>query len=341
MTSGVSIIVCCFNSAKRLPETLKHLALQQVPNNIPWEVIVVNNASTDDTSLIAKKEWEKYHLPNVAFKIIEQPIAGLSHAREKGLITANYEYLLFCDDDNWLNINYIATAFNIMHSDSKIGALGGLGILEAEKPTLVNQEELKQLTVNGSQIWAATEHWIYGAGALYRKGVLIDLLNRGWQQITTGRIGSKLISGEDVEICFMIYLNGYKIVADDRLIFKHFVPLKRQSTGYLVDLTFWLNYTNVLLNSYFSIIHKDKRPIKKVMDDWFWSISKTLIKQLIIQSYTSLKAWRKPTTQQIISIKSTLGTFYSLLKNRKRIVAHHLQIIKILGASSLNHITID
>ena len=54
--SGVSVIVCCYNSAQRLQETIKHLAQQQVPALINWEVIIVNNASTDATYEIALKE---------------------------------------------------------------------------------------------------------------------------------------------------------------------------------------------------------------------------------------------------------------------------------------------
>ena len=54
---GISIIICCYNSAKRLHETLKHLALQQVSDTIHWEVILVNNNSTDATTQIALEIW--------------------------------------------------------------------------------------------------------------------------------------------------------------------------------------------------------------------------------------------------------------------------------------------
>ncbi|MFZ4402312.1 MAG: glycosyltransferase family 2 protein, partial [Bacteroidales bacterium] len=124
MLRGVSIIVCCYNSAFRLPETLRHLAMQEVASDIPWEVIVVNNASTDDTSVVATKEWGK-HLCNTAFKVIDQPIQGLSAARKMGVEQAIYKYIIFCDDDNWLAPNYVQLAFEIMNDDPEIGVLGG------------------------------------------------------------------------------------------------------------------------------------------------------------------------------------------------------------------------
>jgi glycosyltransferase involved in cell wall biosynthesis len=334
LTLGVSIIICCFNSAKRLPETLKHLSFQIVPPNIPWEIIIVDNASNDTTLSTAKEEWEKYEMHHVGFRVLEQSIPGKNYAFKMGLETAAYEYILTCDDDNWLANNYIETAFRIINADKAIGALGGLGIVEPEQPTKLNKEELNQLTVNGSQTWASSQHWVYGAGSLYRRSILIGLFDRGWQQITSGRTGKKLISGEDVEICFMIYLSGFKIVADDRLIFKHFVPLKRQTTDFITDMAFWFSYTNVLLNSYFVIIHNDDRPIKKILDDWLLGISKTLFKKYILEFGIRFKIWKKPSTQQKIALLILEGTFYSLFKNRKRIIHHHYHTKNILAQNS-------
>ncbi len=56
---GVSIIICCYNSERRLPETLAHLFTQQVSEDIPWEIIVVNNASSDATSRIAAQAFSR------------------------------------------------------------------------------------------------------------------------------------------------------------------------------------------------------------------------------------------------------------------------------------------
>jgi len=55
---GVSVIICCYNSVKRLPVTLAHLKSQVVFGQIPWEVIVIDNASTDRTAEVAKNYGE-------------------------------------------------------------------------------------------------------------------------------------------------------------------------------------------------------------------------------------------------------------------------------------------
>jgi len=45
MPEGVSVIICCYNSAKRLPETLRHLAKQKLDTAFPWEVVVIVDGS--------------------------------------------------------------------------------------------------------------------------------------------------------------------------------------------------------------------------------------------------------------------------------------------------------
>ncbi|WDZ99570.1 glycosyltransferase family A protein [Mucilaginibacter sp. SJ] len=333
MNSGVSIIVCCYNGSKRLPETVKHLALQKVPAYINWEVIIVDNASTDGTADTARAEWGKHNLTNVPFSVLSQPIAGLSHARDMGLNHARYEYLLFCDDDNWLFDNYIERAFKIMNCDSQIGVLGGCGLIEAEQPALLSESLLKFTTVWGPQTWAVGSHWVYGAGAVYRKSILLELKNANWRQVTTGRIGKKLLSGEDVEICLMNYLMGYKIIADDNLKFKHFVPHQRQNINYILKVAFWLNYSSVLLNGYFALVNDNKRPIKQIINHDLLSAAKSLIKLTVNLFYQKVIRFRPVSVEQKISYYQKSGQLKSLLTNRQLIknqYQHIKQLLKIV-----------
>ena len=73
---GISIIICCYNSAERLPKTLEHLANQVVSKNILWNVILVNNNCTDNTVEIAKNEWDKYDL-RIEMNIVDELQSGL------------------------------------------------------------------------------------------------------------------------------------------------------------------------------------------------------------------------------------------------------------------------
>lgn len=130
---GISIIICCYNSAKCLHHTLAHIAKQQV--GVEWELILVNNNSTDNTAALADEIWESLGAP-VSLKVVDEIQAGLSHAREKGMQEAKYDLFLWCDDDNWLSVTYVQTAFDIMKTHPDISALRGWceATFETEKP---------------------------------------------------------------------------------------------------------------------------------------------------------------------------------------------------------------
>lgn len=102
---SVSIVICCHNSAKRLPDTLKHLLIQEVPDNLQWEVIVVDNVSTDNTAQVARSLW-----PDDApapLQVVSEPEPGLSNARKRGFMEAKYELVSFVDDENWLAPDWV------------------------------------------------------------------------------------------------------------------------------------------------------------------------------------------------------------------------------------------
>ena len=90
---GVSIVICCYNSSSRLPETFKHLVKQEVPEKIPWEVIVVDNASPEHSSECLKKEF-----PFITH--VSSPVnIGFAGGNNIGLHFAKGEYVFLLNND--------------------------------------------------------------------------------------------------------------------------------------------------------------------------------------------------------------------------------------------------
>jgi hypothetical protein len=54
--SRVSVVICCHNSETLLPTTITHLKNQHVDGDLKWEALVIDNASTDNTALVARHE---------------------------------------------------------------------------------------------------------------------------------------------------------------------------------------------------------------------------------------------------------------------------------------------
>src|SRR5690606_30759578 len=102
---GISVIICTYNGAERIVPTLKALQSQILDPTIQVEVILVNNRSTDTTIEVAQTTWGNFPIP----LLIEfEAEAGVSRARRKGIEVAQYEYILFCDDDNHLFQDYLS-----------------------------------------------------------------------------------------------------------------------------------------------------------------------------------------------------------------------------------------
>src|SRR5689334_8418509 len=131
MKAGVSVIICCHNSARRLPETLAHLVAQDVPINTPWEVIVVDNCSTDGTGEAASRIWASRAVP---LRVVKEERPGLSHARRRGFDEARYGIISYVDDDNWLESSWVRVAAELMEKHSNIGACGGQSEAVCEVP---------------------------------------------------------------------------------------------------------------------------------------------------------------------------------------------------------------
>lgn len=327
---GISVLICCYNSAARIATTLKYLAKQNDIESIPVEVLVIDNASTDDTSAIALNTWNGVGNKNIDFKLLSQSTKGKSHALKLGMQSASFEFLLICDDDNWLDETYISTAFRIMTADRNIGALGGVGIIEAEEPALISEDLLKRTTVHGRQIWAESDHWIYGAGSVYRKDVIDNLFDKGWENITTGRKGKSLISGEDVEICYMIYLLGYKISEHENLTFKHFVDRAKQSKDFILRISFWLSYSQFLLFSYTGYFSEKKISLFRFSIGLLRLTGLKIIKTQLRIVFRFLIGKVPIDFNQKQRLEENRGLFYSILQNYLKVNRHRKHIKHVL-----------
>lgn len=233
MKPGVTVVVCTHNGARLLPETIRHIAFQHVRPEIPWEIIVVDNASTDNTSEVVRSEWAKYG-KLTPMTLLFQPKKGLVHARETGIKEAHYEYILFCDDDNWLSQGYVQLAYELMTDNLSIGVLGGHGELTFEEPPPLWASGLKAFA-SGPQAKKSGKvrhNAVYGAGCVARKAALNKLYKAGYKPMLTDRKGQSLSTGGDYELCYAIALAGFDIWYDDRLRFMHFMPAKRITWDY-------------------------------------------------------------------------------------------------------------
>jgi glycosyltransferase involved in cell wall biosynthesis len=277
LKDGISIIICCYNSSLRIEKTLEYLAAQII-SGIECEIILVDNASTDNTSEIAKSLWAKIQPNNITLNVVSEQQPGLSNARLKGISVSAFEFLVFCDDDNWLDEKYVQNVNRLFNERSQVSILGGSGTAEFEDGSLKPlwfDTFYHSYAVDLKAGSEAIVNNVYGAGMAIRKSVLKNVTD-GQVMFLHGRKGPQLTSGEDSEICLRTRLVGSQILYSPQLRFKHYITSDRLTWGYLKRLHIGFAKSNVVLNLYNKALNSktSKLPffywLKKAL--YYWGI---------------------------------------------------------------------
>lgn len=233
----ISVIICCYNSENRIVATLEHLSKQSL-RILQCEIILVDNNCTDSTTDLAKQAWESFGNP-FQLKIIKESKPGLSYARMCGVFAAKGEIIVFCDDDNWLNENYLSIAFETMKINSRIGVLAGQSnaISDTVIPnwfyTYYGAYACGVLGLNSGNV--TNRLWVWGAGMVLRTKIIIDLYSK-FNHLSSDRKGSSLDSGGDVEICLWHVISGYQLWYEENLYLDHYMPSDRLCKNYADNL---------------------------------------------------------------------------------------------------------
>jgi glycosyltransferase involved in cell wall biosynthesis len=251
--AGVSVIICCYNSAQRIKPTLLHLSRQnfQFPENA--EIILVDNNSSDGTGAVAQEYWRSLNV-SFPFRVVNEPQQGLSHARVKGFHEAKWETVVFCDDDNWLSENFLASAVRHFSEHADAAVMGGpiYGEFEAEpQPWFEKYKGFLAIGETSEQgDITALRAFVPGAGMVVRKSRYELIRRNNFRFICSDRKGNKLSSGGDTELCYALVLSGGRIYNFSDLSLKHFVPAGRTSWSYILKLIPAIGAATVILNLY-------------------------------------------------------------------------------------------
>ncbi len=232
---GVSIVICYYNASERIKETLNHIKLQKERLFQNTELILVDNASTDNTNSIIHDVMQDFDL--FSWKIVKENKHGLANARICGLKNVSFDLIVYCDDDNWLSPDYLINAEKIMRKNQFIGILGGKGspISSVNLPSWFDSVQNyyavgPQMSIPGRVI--GERNVVYGAGMVIRTSIFNELLKQGFVFQSLGRTKSNLNAGEDSELCFAVQIMRYQIFYDEKLLFKHFIAPKRLTEDY-------------------------------------------------------------------------------------------------------------
>lgn len=258
----ITVVVCCYNSARRLQPTLEHLVSQQLRSELNYELVLIDNNSTDNTSELAANIWKSFN-SKINLTVVREPLSGLSHARKTGVSVAKGEIIIFCDDDNWLDVNYLQIAFDFMKNHPQVGILGGKGIAvsSAEFPDWFSTYQGDYAVgVQGLESGEISNRgYVWGAGMTVRKKEILSLYNAGFSGSLTGRKGADLQAGDDSEICKWYLIVGKSLYFNELLVFRHYIEEFRLTIDYNKKLNQGFSQSQIALNQYNFIINLIKR----------------------------------------------------------------------------------
>jgi glycosyltransferase involved in cell wall biosynthesis len=118
----ISIIICTYNRAKFLPGALNSLVKQTLEPS-RFEILIINNNSTDNTETISKNFLASN--PKLKVKYFLEAQKGLSAARNRGIKESSCNFIIFIDDDADVTENYLEVGLNFFENNPGMAAFGG------------------------------------------------------------------------------------------------------------------------------------------------------------------------------------------------------------------------
>lgn len=234
----VTVAVCAHQAAQRLPACLKAIAAQEVPAELRWEVVVIDNASTDDTAAVAEEYADRIAAP---LRVLREERPGVMWARRRAAAEARGKLIAWVDDDNLIARDFVAQVAAFFNSHPRCAVAGGRAFAAFEDP----KTEPHDFDERFADALACRDHGPvayrrvppgddppFAAGSAGRTAVLRVVLNDIGCALT-GRLGSSLLAGEDTEIGLLAHHLGWEIWHAPSLQFRHVMPPRRLTHQYL------------------------------------------------------------------------------------------------------------
>jgi glycosyltransferase involved in cell wall biosynthesis len=243
---GVTVVIPTYNGASRVGDVLEGLAGQDAEAG-SFEVVVIDNNSTDGTAAFVERHPAVLQLAarGIGCRVVLETRQGLAFARIRGVQSANAGYVCFLDDDTVPDASYIREGIGALDADAGIGLLVSRvrpRYDAAVPPSIARREHLfainerlgnRRLDFGATPTMAPT----LGAGLWVRRTAFLS--TTPWEtpgRMLPDRIGNTLVSGNDIEIGYLIGRGGFKRVYVPGLGLEHRIPARRLKAAYVVRL---------------------------------------------------------------------------------------------------------
>ncbi|PRY53695.1 glycosyl transferase family 2 [Arcticibacter pallidicorallinus] len=242
-----SIIVCTYNQEDRLLERCLDSIQSLELNGLNVEIILVDNNSNIP---LAKREGVIRRLQSdLRVRIVSVLEQGLIKARLAGIKEAKGSYIVFFDDDNEPDKNYLLSLSTLWETYPDVGAWGP-GIVEVDfvdgvaSPRFQELAPIFQQKRNLFVEYAMIRQWQscypLGTGLCIKRELTNDYVE-GIEEgrfSLTGRNGGKMTSGDDTQLVMTVIAQGKAAGTSPSLSLIHMITSEKLKPDYLKKLVF-------------------------------------------------------------------------------------------------------
>jgi len=234
MTPAYTVALCTHNHADRLLRTLAELPGIRPPR-AAWELLVIDNASRDGTpEILANNPWPA----GWTVRVLREEKLGLSNARNRAIREARGEYVIFIDDDETADPDWLCAFERLIEAQAPDAFGGRIEVLfEDPRPAWLRDELLGFLgQLNRHPAIAPLSEpgdSFYGGNFGFRKSVCERV---GAFDADLGRKGTDNTGGEEVDFYRRLLAAGFKVWWTPEAVIHHRIQTAKLDRRYFIDL---------------------------------------------------------------------------------------------------------
>ena len=243
----LSIVICTYNRADLLERCIAG-AMAQSLNSSQFEIIVIDNNSTDTTRGVVEAHIAKCR----NLKYVFEGVQGLSRARNTGTREARSPIIAYLDDDAIPYPDWAEQLLAVFKQFPDAAIVGGEvePLWEAERPAWLDDDLLRAyscgLNWSESPRYLEDGEWLLEGNSAYIRDYL---LRAGGFPEELGRKGNILLSG-DGAVNSIVSAAGGKQVYAPRARIQHLVPAERLNLQWLAHRRFWGGVTSAVMQEF-------------------------------------------------------------------------------------------
>jgi GT2 family glycosyltransferase len=206
----ITVVICTRNRAARLARCLEHLCDVSPAWDVKWQLVVVDNASTDDTRGVIER-----HASRLPIHYAFEPRPGLAHARNRGVAVAEHALLAFTDDDCLVGKNWLCATLREFARHPTLSVLGGRVMLAdaRDHPVSIRLHGRPEHITSAHQVMT----FMSGSNMVFRREVFSQV---GLFDATFGK-GRHTGSAEDIDMLYRVLKHACTMRYSPRVVVMH------------------------------------------------------------------------------------------------------------------------